>query len=97
MKSVCLLKRFTKELFNSITMFHNIRKCIFFFFSKPKLFFTSTYKGKASTIKFKSLETCPGFFVGGSWFRKYEFSKIPAAAFFSCFFSVKHFEKHKQS
>ena len=62
-----------------------------------------THKAKASILKFKlrldhdktkvyknPLDICPGFFVGGPWFRKYEFSQIPAAAFFLAF-SVKRF------
>ena len=33
-KSIRKLKRFTEKLFNSITMFHNIRKCMFFVITK---------------------------------------------------------------
>ena len=59
-------------------------------------FVYKSHKGKTSTMKFKSrsehdktkvyqnrLDTCPGFFVGGPWFRKYKFWKIPAAGMFN--------------
>ena len=40
MKSVRMLKSAYKKLFNSITLFHNIRKCMFFLIIEA--FFTST-------------------------------------------------------